>query len=389
MGDELAAWRGNIGRYGLRFSNKKMKGKIGDSKEMDDVIKGILYTIMIIITLVIGGIEVNPGPRNEIDEFKEMMIAMKEDLSKGIDNVRQEVGNIGTQLGILNGKYEEVKNENDFIKKENSVLKNLEFEERKRSMKIFGLERGTWETREDLFYKVCEFLSNFTEMNINEVHIVNAYRVGKGKAGPIKISFVSVIIKERVMSRARNLKGTNYRIEHDYDAQTRLRRKQLLPFLISARKRGEYAILINDKIKIENRILELEFCLRNEINKGKSEGERRQKPSQAHIGAGTLGRDQDQGSRYDNRDTRDHRSNQVETSEKNLWKIGNGKNTREGCAGNEERSDIVDIVSSQGGSLIAVSQSAGPSHQGGNQYNLRNWCMQDSTKKHGKQNRPK
>ncbi|PSN35613.1 hypothetical protein C0J52_25438 [Blattella germanica] len=54
------------------------------------------------------------------------------------------------------------------------------------------------------------------------------------------------------------LKGSNYKLDNDYDYNTRQIRKKLLPFMHEARGKGHRANIINDKLKINGKIYDLD-----------------------------------------------------------------------------------------------------------------------------------
>ncbi|PSN33428.1 hypothetical protein C0J52_22596 [Blattella germanica] len=54
------------------------------------------------------------------------------------------------------------------------------------------------------------------------------------------------------------LKGSNYKLDNDYDFNTRQIRKKLLPFMHEARDNGHRANIINDKLKINGKIYDLD-----------------------------------------------------------------------------------------------------------------------------------
>ena len=54
------------------------------------------------------------------------------------------------------------------------------------------------------------------------------------------------------------LKGSYYKLDNDYDYKTRQIRKKLLPFMHEAREKGHRANIINDKLKINGKIYDLD-----------------------------------------------------------------------------------------------------------------------------------
>ncbi|PSN32547.1 hypothetical protein C0J52_27479 [Blattella germanica] len=82
--------------------------------------------------------------------------------------------------------------------------------------------------------------------------------IGKGNNRPILIKFNSFITKQQIFDRSAILKGSNYKLDNDYDYNTRQIRKKLLPFTHEARGKGYRANIINDKLKINGKIYDLD-----------------------------------------------------------------------------------------------------------------------------------
>ena len=77
---------------------------------------------------------------------------------------------------------------------------------------------------------------------------------------PILVKFNSVLAKDAVLERTRLLKGTRIRVDRDCDYDTRMKHKELLQYLWEARKNGQSARLVFDKININGRLFDLEYC---------------------------------------------------------------------------------------------------------------------------------
>ncbi|KAJ4449744.1 hypothetical protein ANN_01148 [Periplaneta americana] len=68
--------------------------------------------------------------------------------------------------------------------------------------------------------------------------------------------------KEMIMNRVKNARGTKLRFVNDLSYERR-RRKLLLPYLKTARSKGHFAIMIDDKLKINDKVYVLEYCEKN------------------------------------------------------------------------------------------------------------------------------
>ncbi|KAJ4449439.1 hypothetical protein ANN_00838 [Periplaneta americana] len=142
--------------------------------------------------------------------------------------------------------------------------------------------------------------STVEQLNRGRVHInpfpddqiEEAFRIGRGKNHPILVKFTSMCTKLFILDHLNMLKGTNLKIEQDYSVETRSKRKMLLPFMKEARSRGQFAILVKDKMKINGKLYDLEYCQRNFKSQKSQVSERRnfptrEKNSSIHISSPT------------------------------------------------------------------------------------------------------
>ncbi|KAJ4449280.1 hypothetical protein ANN_00678 [Periplaneta americana] len=108
-------------------------------------------------------------------------------------------------------------------------------------------------------HKRRRYIWTCPRLNLDVSAINNAYRVGGGKNRPIVVKLNSYFIKEHIMANTNQLKGSKIYIENDFSKEIREKRKKLVPLLKEARFIGFKAILVNDKIKINGNIVDLEF----------------------------------------------------------------------------------------------------------------------------------
>lgn len=225
---------------------------------------GAIIVIIIAILLIIGNVEINPGPNHvtieEISELLDRKLDLKlEGVTTALNNFNGIVTSIKKEMCNSKNMCEEVNKDINILKQENAELKErlrrIDFCNRKKNVVIFGIPRGAHETKESLFEEVAICFATYLNINVNELMIEDMYRVG-GKT--ILCKFTSVITRDIIMKKKSQLRGTNIRIEEDFEKATRERRKLLIPYLIKARRDGRYAVLVKDKIRIEGNVFELE-----------------------------------------------------------------------------------------------------------------------------------
>jgi uncharacterized protein YoxC len=106
--------------------------------------------------------------------------------------------------------------------------------------------------------KVRFFCKNILKIsNPNIIHIDRAHRVGpyvRGKTRPIVVKFCDTNSKLTVKNALRgvNLRPTDYNVSEQFPQEVKERRKELIPKLIEARRTGKRAVLVRDKLFINN-----------------------------------------------------------------------------------------------------------------------------------------
>ena len=96
------------------------------------------------------------------------------------------------------------------------------------------------------------------ETDLKQISIENAHRVGNTSSRgtrPIVAKFLSVSDKQKVLSHARNLKGTKFSISSQLPPELNERKKSLLPQYKEAKRQNKKVKWINDKLMIDNDII--------------------------------------------------------------------------------------------------------------------------------------
>ena len=107
--------------------------------------------------------------------------------------------------------------------------------------------------------KVTEFCEKvlLIEDPATKIQIDRAHRVGRfvsGKTRPTVVKFKDTSSKMTVKKSLRqvNLFHTPYNVTEQFPKEIRERRKQLVPVMMQARKDGNKAVLVRDKLYINN-----------------------------------------------------------------------------------------------------------------------------------------
>ena len=129
-----------------------------------------------------------------------------------------------------------------------SKLDNLENQSRRNNL-IFGLPLDGSETWEDCELKVRDILRHCMKIK-KEVEFERAHPLGKNT---VMVKFLSFKDRDLVMSRARNLKGSNppLFVREDVSEVVRNKQKGLLPLRNSLRADNKRAVIRHDKLRTE------------------------------------------------------------------------------------------------------------------------------------------
>ena len=135
------------------------------------------------------------------------------------------------------------------MKYEENEIKNqlriLEDRNRRNNLRIDGIaesENESWEECEEKIKKVLK-----QEMNINNVNIERAHRMGKkntNRPRTIIFKLLNWKEKEHIIRNSYKLKDTGVYINEDFSAATMEIRKGLLEKMKQQRQEGKYSIIV-------------------------------------------------------------------------------------------------------------------------------------------------
>ena len=107
-------------------------------------------------------------------------------------------------------------------------------------------------------YEFCESVLNIDDVR-NKIYIDRAHRIGgrePGKTRPIVAKFLNTSSKLEVKRSLKNadLKQTQYAVFDQHPKIVQERRKALIPIMVQARKDNKRAVLVGDKLYINNEL---------------------------------------------------------------------------------------------------------------------------------------
>lgn len=155
------------------------------------------------------------------------------------------------------GKGTKFKKELAQIQQENEALKatvsDLQYESNKNNLIFYGIFDSPDENVKDLLNGfVRDELKVRKKIAFRRVHRMNS----KHKPRPIIATFDDFRDRELVRSSAHRLKGSSLGVSEQYPPNVQRARKRLVPILRQAKRQRLKAVLIKDKLYIENELFD-------------------------------------------------------------------------------------------------------------------------------------
>ena len=138
------------------------------------------------------------------------------------ENLKSDIETLNKQIEEQNEEYKTLKRATEKSKnKTDETINNLEQYGRRNNLRIYGIQENNTEDAETTADVVVQTLNNKIEnLNLAKQQIDISHRMGKqtnanGKHRQIIVKFVSRMTREKIMSRKKQLKGTNIFIGED------------------------------------------------------------------------------------------------------------------------------------------------------------------------------
>jgi hypothetical protein len=247
--------------------------------------------LVLVIILVIGGVEVNPGPQTDqakIDQIlayvknqkkdskliKQMVEAYKQEMTemrRGMDSLGPKFDQLSEVVTGMIKDYGELKEvfrecEASCRQLENK-LRNGDDERRKNNIIIFGLEEQGEEKYFGTLDTVVKCLNETMKVDVNRENNENidyVTRIGRKKGvRPILVKFISFSKKLQILKNKRNLAGSKIRVEEDLSIEDRKIRQELIPYLKDAKRKGHKAFLRKGSLIVDGRAYGLSYLKGN------------------------------------------------------------------------------------------------------------------------------
>ena len=257
--------------------------------------------LIIAVLLVIGGIEINPGPPNKHEqkimaEIKSLstrleitiqainanfanatqdrkesreslqidIVCVKEDIkatNKLISDLTRNLSQVTLNCNTLSKECQSLRETNKTLEQQVSrQAESMELMKRKNNIVVFGVEGGSNESWDDTENVVAEIIKEKLNVDLDGGEIERARRLGQAGRGnrPILVELLSSKTKMKILKNSKQLKGTKINIDEDFSPNIRAIRGKLIPFLRKARQDQCRAHLRYDKLMVDGKFFTLE-----------------------------------------------------------------------------------------------------------------------------------
>lgn len=203
--------------------------------------------------------------------YKGFVQLLMESFTKRMDELTKDLCDFKASLHFTQGEVENLKGHSEKMSKDCKAMSNdinmlnsklstmngktdyLENQSRRKNLIFDGIPESTKEKWSDSEDKVRKILSESLNLDQKHIELERVHRSGKPpgrdeRPRPIVVRFLRFKDRNAVLEKAKNLKGSNIYINEDYSDAVRLKRKELIPAMKEARKRGDIAYLRFDKL---------------------------------------------------------------------------------------------------------------------------------------------
>ncbi|XP_039752779.1 putative leucine-rich repeat-containing protein DDB_G0290503 [Pararge aegeria] len=180
-----------------------------------------------------------------------------EQLLKALERMEEKIttkinNNIDQKFDCLQKELQDMKILSEDQEKRMSLI---EKQLREKNLLFFGISEGE-KSYEELENKIVETINKNMEIDCSYRDIEIVHRVGKkdtGKIRPVKVTFVRLGTKIKILKCKKGFESLNIYVKHDYPQKVLEIRKNLQEQVKKEREQGNQAILRYDKLIVTKR----------------------------------------------------------------------------------------------------------------------------------------
>lgn len=204
------------------------------------------------------------------NEIEEAMSKIRNETKQKIEEVHheqvklhEEIQGLTHKIQQLQEQYQTLQNETQKLQREfdqklkEASLININGDNSK-TFVLYGLMENYWETEEQSYERVIQTMYDITNIDLTG-YIEELSRIGKkGSKRPIKIELISKRMKDYILKNGQYFKDTGLAVSLYLDNEALQERNLLRNALISARKKGQHAVIRNKKLLIDGKEISLQ-----------------------------------------------------------------------------------------------------------------------------------
>lgn len=204
-----------------------------------------------------------------MDKFQDEVKQNMKTLSQQNEVRKQEIQNINTELEILKTENENLKKEIEVLRKTSTApeipheMKSILENNNHKKIVLFGLAEYYKEPENDLQSRIIDIFSNILNVDLTG-YIEDTQRIGKyrNKDRPLMIELLSKKMANYILNNRHYFQGTQLSVSEYLDQKSLQERKTMRDEMFSARKKGLYAVIRDNKLFIDGKL-----CNQNIKNK--------------------------------------------------------------------------------------------------------------------------
>lgn len=273
MGNSIESWRAAIGAFHCSRISNKIESTIRLYNFMCRKTEVIfcdfrLLLIALTILLIIGNVELNPGPPKQRtnDEIFQLLTQNADKLKKldqltaikkELTGISSTVTNLTSDVKQIKGDLAGTKSDVSLIQKQNSELRktvqSLDNKLRKNNIVIYGIDNSENESQALLEKNICTFINSKLNVDVASNDIETCYRLGKNfdKPRPVLVRFCNYKIKSAIFGNVKNLKNSGFAISDDLTPHERGLRAKLIKYKNKASNMQLRCRIYKNKLVVE------------------------------------------------------------------------------------------------------------------------------------------
>lgn len=198
---------------------------------------------------------------NALSEIKTNFKLSFEKISTEQQCIQKEITYLNTKIKQLEVKYTRVQDEHRKLQSDIQNLNTIQpviqpnYEDRGKILVLHGLTENYWETNEEVIERIINIFHDILNINLSGYIEEISFIGKKGRRRPLKIELISKRMKKHILDNSIYFRETGLSVTDYLSPSALLERKKLNQALVSARRTGHHAIIRNNKLIINGKVI--------------------------------------------------------------------------------------------------------------------------------------